>query len=143
MPEITFTQKKESTFCAFSNFGVLKFLNPIIEFFLFLRQCFHPVLIWIVHVCLMQEEIPVGAGKFCILISEIRFKLSAWPAEISLSVCQKVHNCFEFFFCFAEIRFIFFCAGYPIRRINNIHCSVVGWGGMRGFTFPCFLLVLF
>ena len=39
---------------------------------------------------------------------------------------------------------IFFRAGYPIRRRNNIPCFVVGWGGMRGFIFlllPPFLLI--
>lgn len=30
---------------------------------------------------------------------------------------------------------IFFSAGYPIRRRNNILCFVVGWEGMRGFVF--------
>lgn len=39
---------------------------------------------------------------------------------------------------------IFFRAGYPIRRRNNIPCFAVGCGGMRGFTFlllPPFLLI--
>ena len=38
----------------------------------------------------------------------------------------------------AAFLFIFFSAGYPIRRRNNILCFVVGWGGMRGFVFLLF-----